>query len=188
MREIGIFIDRDGTLGGDGGGMHPKDFPLYDGTIEGLKLLTELGLNVYIITNQSRIARGYFTEEEFNFHTNQMICELKKEGIIIRDYYYCPHHHEDKTCLCRKPKAGMINTALKQYPEININKSYVVGDNGEADMCMADEVGAKKILVCTGWGRSSLTTHRHLWKSVKPDYIAENFYDAAQWIAKDISN
>lgn len=175
-----VFLDRDGTMGGDGGGKSPKNFPLFKGAIPAIRLLNKNGFRVLMVTNQSRIARGYFTESEFVEETDRMIQELETKGAYIKDYFFCPHM--ENQCNCRKPKTGMIEKACLKYPNIDLQKSYLIGDNGEADMALADKVGVNKILVKTGWGQSSLTTHRHLWCNITPNYVAKDILEATEWI------
>lgn len=178
-----VFIDRDGTMGGDGGGMSPKDFWLFEAAILAIQLLNKNNFKVLMVTNQSRIARGYFTEDEFIEGTDKMIRMLEKKEAYIEDYYFCPHI--DNQCKCKKPETGMIEKACLKYPDINLQKSYLIGDNGEADMALAEEVGVKKVLVETGWGIASLTTHRYLWSNIKADHVAKDILAAAEWIVND---
>lgn len=108
---------------------------------------------------------------------------LKSENAYIDGMYYCPHRPDDG-CDCHKPKAGLLRKAAIEH-NIDLTKCYVVGDNGSADMVAANTVGAKRVLVKTGWGESSLTKYRSLWEGIEPDYIAEDILDAAKWIAFD---
>ncbi|MBO1003998.1 HAD-IIIA family hydrolase [Pseudogracilibacillus auburnensis] len=170
-------------MGGTGGGIHPLEFSLYDFAPKSIKLLNDLGIKVFLFTNQSRVARGYFTEEELLSGFRQMEGSLSKEGAFLDDIYYCPHYSGDN-CDCKKPKVGLLLKAKEEH-DLDLKKCYVVGDTGSSDMVAASKVGAKKILVKTGWGKSSLTEHRESWKEVEPDYIAENLVDAVKWIYTD---
>ncbi|PRY83595.1 D-glycero-alpha-D-manno-heptose-1,7-bisphosphate 7-phosphatase [Alkalibacterium olivapovliticus] len=178
-----IFLDRDGTMGGNGGGVAPDKFQLFKQTIPAIRLLNQNGYVVMIVTNQSRISRGYFTEEEFIKETNKLLSVLKENKAEIKDYFYCPHYNEE--CKCHKPDIGMIQEAYSRYPSINFQQSYFIGDNGSSDMMCAQNAGIKKILVKTGWGVSSLTTHRHLWKDIEPDKVVKNISEAAEWIVQN---
>lgn len=178
-----VFLDRDGTMGGTGGGIDPKLFRLYDETMSAISLLKKQGFEIIMITNQSRISRGYFTEEAFNIETRKMLSNLKNGQCEIKDYFYCPHYNEE--CECQKPDIGMIKKACLRYPFIDLSHSYFIGDNGSTDMVCADNAKLNKILVRTGWGESSLTTHRYLWNDIEPDAVVSNIYEAAKWICNN---
>lgn len=180
-----VFIDRDGTMGGNGGGIHPAKFVLFDGVVNSIKKLNKNNFLVFVITNQSRIHRGYFSEKDFIFYTQKLQFMLKKQGANVNHFFYCPHS-ESYTCNCRKPKEGMVNQALRLYPNLSLSKSYIVGDNGEQDMKLGDSVGMKKVLVKTGKGNEYLTLKRHLWKDVHPDFIADDLSMAVDIIIRDL--
>jgi histidinol-phosphate phosphatase family protein len=179
-----VFLDRDGTIGGTGGGMHPLDFSMYEFAPGAIKSLNESGIKVFLFTNQTRVGRGYFTEEELEKGFELMKEELKSQSAFIDDIFYCPHHPEDG-CECQKPKIGLLLEAQEKY-NLNLTECYVVGDTGSSDMIAAHEAGAKKVLVKTGWGEGSLTAYRENWDKVEPNYIAEDLRDAVVWIVEDL--
>lgn len=170
-----VFIDRDGTLGGDGHFNHPDNFVLYSFSLEAINILKTAGLKLFIFTNQHRISRGDATLEDF-------INEFEKLGFDAA--YICPHEM-NSNCECQKPKPGMLLQAAKEY-DLDLSKCVVIGDVG-TDMIAANSVGAIKILVKTGWGKGSLSDYRHTWSNVDPDYIAEDLLDAANWIIEKIN-
>lgn len=98
-----------------------------------MKLLQDAGFLLIVITNQSGIARGYYTEEDFQKLNDWMLDKLKENGINITNVYYCPHLPDAAIekyridCNCRKPKTGMFMQAVNDY-HINLSKSYVLGD------------------------------------------------------------
>ena len=151
-----VFLDRDGTLNIDYGYVHKiDDFHFIEGSIEALKKLKEMGYLLVLVTNQSGIARGYFTEQEFLQLTEWMDWSLADRGVDLDGIYYCPHHPEAKLaefkqdCDCRKPKSGMLLQAIE---ELNIDpaRSIMIGDKIE-DLFAGQ--GAKirtNILVRTG--------------------------------------
>lgn len=151
-----VFLDRDGTLNIDYGYVHKiDDFHFIEGSIEALKKLKEMGYLLVLVTNQSGIARGYFTEQEFLQLTEWMDWSLADRGVDLNGIYYCPHHPEAKLaefkqdCDCRKPKSGMLLQAIE---ELNIDpaRSIMIGDKIE-DLFAGQ--GAKirtNILVRTG--------------------------------------
>ncbi|MDG2953393.1 D-glycero-beta-D-manno-heptose 1,7-bisphosphate 7-phosphatase [Bisgaard Taxon 10/6] len=150
-----IFLDRDGTLNIDHGYVHRiDDFHFIEGSIEALQKLKAMGFLLVLVTNQSGIARGYFSEEQFLQLTEWMDWSLADRGVDLDGIYYCPHHPQGQgeykqDCDCRKPKSGMLQQAIR---ELNIDpaQSFMVGDKVE-DLLAAQ--GAKvrsKILVKTG--------------------------------------
>jgi len=129
-----VFLDRDGVINVDNGYVSVvDDFEFIDGVIEALQALKAKGYLIVVITNQSGIARGYFTEEQFHTLTEWMDWSLADRGVDLDGIYYCPHHAEHGLgdykvdCDCRKPKAGMINEAIQELG-IDISQSILVGD------------------------------------------------------------
>lgn len=129
-----IFLDRDGVINVDNGYVSVvDDFEFIEGVIEALQSLKAKGYLIVVITNQSGIARGYFSEEQFHTLTEWMDWSLADRGVDLDGIYYCPHHAEHGLgkykidCDCRKPKAGMLNEAIKEL-DIDITQSILVGD------------------------------------------------------------
>lgn len=166
-----VFLDRDGTIGGTGHFIHPRDFELYPFAQEAIDRLRTAGVKVFAVTNQHRISKGQATVKEFGEHF---------QGFGFDDWYICPHG-DGNECDCRKPKPGMLIQAAEDY-ELDLTKCVVVGDSGNTDMIAAHEVGALKVLVLTGWGKGSLREFRHTWGHVEPDYIAKDLREAVEWI------
>ncbi len=130
-----LFLDRDGVINIDHGYVHKKeDFVFVDGLFETLRKIAKKGYIFIIVTNQSGIGRGYYSEEAFNKLSNFMISFFLKEGIEIAGLYYCPHKPED-SCNCRKPEAGMFLKAEKDF-KIDMQNSWMIGDK-ESDMLAA---------------------------------------------------
>jgi len=125
MKKI-AFIDRDGVVNIDYGYVNePKLFNYVPGCVNGLLLLSSMGYQIVIVTNQSGIARGYFSEKKFNSFMNWMLLKLKNDGVLIRDFFYCPHQPNTK-CLCRKPATGMVPPSLAK--EYSREHSIMIGD------------------------------------------------------------
>ena len=150
-----IFLDRDGTLNIDYGYVHEIDhFKFIDGAIDALRELKKLGYMLVLVTNQSGIARGYFSEEQFLQLTEWMDWSLAEQDVDLDGIYYCPHHPEGKgeykeDCDCRKPKPGMLLQAIKEL-KIDPTQSIMVGDKVED---LKAGIGAKvkmNVLVRTG--------------------------------------
>ena len=151
-----IFLDRDGTINVEKDYIYKsEDLVFEEGTIEALKTFKNLGYILIVISNQSGIARGYFTEEDLNIFNNNMNEILKKNGVEITEFYCCPHHPDGigeykKVCECRKPNNKMIEDAIKKY-NIDREKSYMVGDK-TSDIGAGLKSNLKTVLVKTGYG------------------------------------
>lgn len=121
------------------------------GVIEGLKILQDAGFKLIIITNQSGIAMGYYTESDFFQLNNWMLDNLKTNGVHISKVYYCPHLPDariDKyreVCECRKPKIGMYMKAISKF-DIDINNSYAIGDKIR-DCAICKDTACKGFLI-----------------------------------------
>jgi histidinol-phosphate phosphatase family protein len=136
-----VFLDRDGTIARDVPYCsRPEDFELLPGAADGIKLLNEHGFKVVVVTNQSGIARGYFTEGTLAEIHDKMITLLAEHGAHVDAIYYCPHHPDDN-CDCRKPKPKMVLQAAIDL-DIDLSQSYVIGDN-EMDVELARHAGCK---------------------------------------------
>ena len=129
-----VFLDRDGVLNVDNGYVSQvDDFEFIEGAIDACKKLKEKGFLLVVITNQSGIARGYFSEQQFNTLTEWMDWSLADRGVDLDGIYYCPHHAEKGIgeykveCDCRKPKPGMLLSAIEDL-NIDVNSSILVGD------------------------------------------------------------
>ena len=180
MKQKAVFLDRDGVINVDKGYVHKiEDFEFYPDVFDGLKKLQEAGFKLVIITNQSGIAVGYYTEDDFHKLTEYMLNEFSKQGIKIEKVYYCPHHPEGiipelkQVCTCRKPATGMIESAIEEF-NIDPLNSFLIGDK-ETDIQAGKKMGIKSILVKTGQGLKYVN-------NTTADYIAENFTDAVGFI------
>jgi len=189
MSNQAVFLDRDGTVNEEMGYInHPDRFIILPQVPEAIRLLKKNNFKVILVSNQAGVAKGYFPIELIE-EIHQILQErLRKEDATLDAIYYCPHHPQGsvslykKDCSCRKPKPGLIYKAQKDF-NLAVNKSYVVGDRFK-DIELAHNVGAKGILILTGYGKGELryiAPHHPL----KPHFIAQNLYQAAQWIIKD---
>ncbi|MBA5808499.1 D-glycero-beta-D-manno-heptose 1,7-bisphosphate 7-phosphatase [Morganella morganii] len=151
-----VFLDRDGTINADTGYLHEiDDFQFIENAIEAMQAIKQMGYALIIVTNQSGIARGMFTEDQFMHLTEWMDWSLADRGVDLDGIYYCPHHPEGtveefrQVCNCRKPAPGMLLDAQKHL-KIDMGNSYMVGDKLD-DMLAgrAAEVGTT-VLVRTG--------------------------------------
>ncbi|MFD1954408.1 HAD-IIIA family hydrolase [Paenibacillus thailandensis] len=167
-----VFVDRDGTLGGTGHFIHPRDFQLYPSSLEALRLMKESGMRILAFTNQHNISKGKATELDF-------LKEFESYGFDAA--YICPHEPEEG-CNCHKPRPGMLLKAASEF-NLDLTRCAVIGDVGSTDMLAAAAVGARRVLVETGWGKPSLEKYRDKWyEQAAPHYIAKDLPDAARWL------
>jgi len=139
-----LFLDRDGVVNVEKNYLYKKeDFEFIDGIFELCHYYQDLGYHLFIVTNQSGIDRGYYTEEDFHLLTRWMNEEFKKKGINIDHVYFCPHHPDiSGECSCRKPKPGMLLEAQKDFA-IDLQNSLMVGDK-ERDIEAALRAGVNE--------------------------------------------
>ena len=150
-----LLLDRDGTLNIDRGWVHrPEDFVWIEGAREAIKWANNLGILVLVITNQSGIGRGYYTEEEFRAFTAWIDSELAKVGGHIDATYHCPHHPTEgkgvyrQECRCRKPAPGLIARALADW-QVDPARAVMIGDR-EADIEAAAAAGIRGLRFAGG--------------------------------------
>lgn len=129
-----VFLDRDGTINVEKNYLYRiEDFEFLPGVIAGLKRFTEAGYLLIIVTNQSGIARGYYTEEQYKTLEKWMLQQLEVENIEIAGVYYCPHLEDAPIekyrgkCSCRKPQLGLFERAVAIH-NIDLEHSIAVGD------------------------------------------------------------
>ncbi len=175
MANPAIFLDRDGVINVDTGYVYlVDDFKFIDGVIDALLQLKQKGYLLVVVTNQSGIARGMFTEEQFMSLTEWMDWSLADRGVDLDGIYFCPHHPSEgsdqyrKSCTCRKPGPDMILDAVKHL-DIDLTRSYMVGDK-PSDMKAAINAGvAHKILLETG--KSITEEGRALADAIYPSLV-----------------
>ena len=164
-----VFLDRDGTINIEKNYLYKiEDFEYIPGVIDALRQLCSMGYALIIISNQSGIARGYYTENDYEHLDSWVKEDLRQKGIDITASYYCPHHPEAIIpkyrikCECRKPGTKLFWDAQKEY-DIDMNVSFAVGDRMR-DLAICKESGVKGILfsdnnsihndtvdVCSSW-------------------------------------
>lgn len=181
MGNKAVFIDRDGTINIDGPYLdNPDRFEMYLGVGEGVKKLKDDGFKILVMTNQSGIARGYFTEDILlNIH-ERMKMEFIKFDVKLDRIYYCPHHPDDD-CDCRKPKTGLFEKAIEEH-DIDVNQSYMIGDK-ILDVEAGQKIGVKTVLIPEAHARNEFLSTKNEWEC-HPDYVADDFVDAVEWILK----
>ena len=178
MNNIAAFLDRDGTIIEELNFISsPEQVFLIPKSAEAIRELNQRGIKVFVISNQSGIARGYFTENDLQKVNEHLLQLLKNENAFIDKIYYCPHI-DGNNCACRKPKPGMLHQAEKEFG-IDLKQSFVVGDRF-VDVDAGKNVGAKTILVKTGYGEESVK-----WGNANnqhADNTAQNLYEGIQWL------
>lgn len=144
-----IFLDRDGVINREVEYLHQiEKFEFIDGVFDACFYFQKIGFNIIIVSNQSGIARGYYTELDYQLLTKWMIGKFNEKAIKILDVIHCPHG-PDEGCTCRKPKPGMIFKSKKKY-NIDMSLSWMIGDK-ESDIIAAQAGGLdKSILVRSG--------------------------------------
>jgi D-glycero-D-manno-heptose 1,7-bisphosphate phosphatase len=139
-----LFLDRDGIINTDHGYVYKiEDFEFTEGIFELLNLFIQEGYKLFIVTNQSGIGRGYYTQEDFFNLTAWMVSEFEKRDIVITSVHHCPHAPE-VDCNCRKPKTGMIDEILSQN-EIDLENSWMIGDK-QSDIDLAKNSKIKQTI------------------------------------------
>lgn len=142
-----VFLDRDGVVNIERGDYTYKleDFILNDGLIEFCIKAKEKGFLLFIISNQGGIAKGIYSLSDVEILNDYIENELKKKGIEITDFYFCPHHNDFGACLCRKPNSILLEKVMAKY-HIDVQHSFMIGDR-ERDIEAAKKIGLKGILI-----------------------------------------
>ena len=137
-----IFLDRDGVLLNDAGQYYiykTDDIIINNGVIDALKRFTDMGFLLIVVSNQGGIAKQIYTKEDVEKIHSKLKKQFEIEGIVINEYYYCPHHSDVEKCLCRKPESLLIEKALARF-NIDPNISFMIGDN-KRDIEAGKQVG-----------------------------------------------
>lgn len=182
--DVAVFLDRDGTLIEEVGYLdRPERVVLYPFATDAIRALNRAGVRVIMVTNQSGVARGFFSEGVVRL-VHRRIAHLLAAGQAHFDaYYYCPHHPDGRvteyarSCECRKPGRGMVDRAVEEFG-IDPRRSFAVGDRW-LDVGLARTIGGQGILVRTGYGSDE--EHRPP-QGVTADAVVNNLAEAASWI------
>lgn len=175
MLSPAVFLDRDNTINRDVPYCsRPEDMELLPRVCEAIILLNEHGFKVVVVTNQSGVARGYFSEKAL-IEIHRRMCEkLTRGGARIDAIYFCPHH-PDAGCQCRKPSTALVLRAAEDM-HLDIGRSFVVGDSA-ADIEMGKRLGCRTVRIRTVGVEGSERNIAH-----QPDFTSSDLYQAASWI------
>jgi len=181
-----VCLDRDGTLIKEKGYItSPKQVKIFSTAPEALRKLANARFKLIVFTNQGAIAKGLISEKELA-DINKLVANIyESKGVKFEEIYYCPHHPEGtiakytRVCSCRKPATGMLSKARKDF-NIDFKKSFVIGDTMK-DMESGYKMGAKTILVLTGYGRKISKTLTNKQRKMI-SHFARNISGAAKWI------
>ena len=189
MNRGGIFLDRDGTINTEVDYLStPDQLELIPRSADAIREANGLGFKVFIITNQSGIARGILTEQQLSLVHDELNRRLTELDAHIDAFYFCPHHPDygaaeyKKDCDCRKPNTGMIRQAAKEF-NIDLQQSFVIGDRIN-DIQTGNNAGIPSILVLTGYGKKERTMFPESAADI--DYVADDLYDAIQYVKRTI--
>jgi D-glycero-D-manno-heptose 1,7-bisphosphate phosphatase len=180
-----VFIDRDGTLTEEVGYVnHPSRLRLLARSAEAVRRLNGAGIAAVVVTNQAGIARGYFSAEVLGAVNAALVSQLKDAGAHLDGVYVCAHHPTEgeppyrMVCECRKPKPGLLLQAAADLG-LDLARSTLVSDKG-SDLVAARAVGARSVLVLTGYGLGEWE-YRRGSLPVQPDHVADDLLGAAEW-------
>ena len=174
-RRPAVFLDRDGTLLTERGYLSdPARVRFYPRAFDALRRLKRAGFRLVVITNQSGVARGFFTLETLAKINQRFTSDLVRRGVRIDGIYFCPHGPEG-TCSCRKPKPTLARRATRRLG-IDLRRSFVVGDQW-TDMKLARNLRVPGVLVLTGAGRLSRRKAGPLAAK-----ITNNIATAVRWV------
>jgi D-glycero-D-manno-heptose 1,7-bisphosphate phosphatase len=175
-----LFLDRDGVINVDAGYVHkPEQVVFTDGIFDLCRAAKALGYLLIVITNQSGIGRGYYSEEDFHHLMRWMQERFAQEHCALDSYYFCPHHpehglgHYRQECACRKPKPGMLHQARDQF-NIDLSQSYIIGDHGR-DVLAGKAAGCSTIFMDYDY-RKEITPVFY------PHYTCHSLAEAIAWL------
>jgi D-glycero-D-manno-heptose 1,7-bisphosphate phosphatase len=175
-----VFIDRDGVINVDLWKYVEtwKEFRFEKGVLDALKVLTDKGFDIFIISNQAGVGDGIFSEAAMWQVHEKMIAAMAKREIKIKGARYCPHAKKAK-CECRKPKTQLLEKAVMNLV-FDKSRTYFVGDK-LSDIEAGINFGVKTILVRTGYGKK---TEKKLTEKLRPDHIVSDLKEAVPIIVK----
>lgn len=173
MKKKTIFLDRDGVINKEVNYLFKiDDFIFQKGIFNACNHFIELNYELIIITNQSGISRGLYSEKDYEKLTDWMIKQFKERNINILDVFHCPHS-PSSMCNCRKPKPGLFNQATNKH-NIDLKKSWMIGDK-ETDVGAANNAGINNTILVRGF-------HKIDESNSKATYILDSIDQSVKYI------
>jgi len=179
MKNKAVFLDRDGVINKDHAYVYKiEDVEFIDGIFDVCCQFKQRGYKIIIVTNQSGIGRGYYSEQDFEALTEWMKAQFAANGCVIDAVYFCPHHPTEAIepylfdCDCRKPKPGMFSKAIRDF-ELLPSACAMIGDKA-SDMFAAEAAGVgRKILFKSDQNLSSAESGSadEIWQSLDANLI-----------------
>lgn len=173
-----VFLDRDGTLNREVAYLHrTEDLVWIPGAVEAVRRLNRAGLLVFVVTNQSGVARGYFGEKEVRHLHRHMQAELEASGARVDGFYFSPYHPEGsvpayrRASACRKPGTGMLERAVREW-SLDPDRCFMVGDKN-SDVEAGRALGMTTLLVETGYGAREK-------RATRADYVEKDISAAVE--------
>jgi D-glycero-D-manno-heptose 1,7-bisphosphate phosphatase len=184
-RRSAAFLDKDGTVLRDVPyNVDPAHMELAPSAAVALRSLQRRGFALIVVSNQSGVARGYFSEQQVVAAAQHLAAMLCREGVALTGFYYCPHLEDGvieqfaRTCDCRKPRPGLLLRAARDH-RIDLSLSWMIGDTLD-DVEAGNRAGCRTILLNVG---SETRWLQGEWRS--PDYVASGMNEAASLILGD---
>ena len=174
-----VFLDRDGTTCADKHFLSdPDGVELLKGAVEGLRRMRDMGFGLVVVSNQSGVARGYFSAADVDRVNARLVELLAAEGVSLDGLFYCAHGPDDD-CPCRKPRTGMVEQFASRNP-FDPRECFVIGDRA-TDIELGRNLGAGTILVRTGYGAEAAAA------GLSADHIADDLTEAATYLKERLS-
>jgi D-glycero-D-manno-heptose 1,7-bisphosphate phosphatase len=189
QHKAAVFLDRDGTINVEAGYIRELDkLQLMPGAAGAIRKLNDQGVLVFVATNQSGPARGYYPESHVLDLNRRLTDLLAAEGAHVDGVFYCPHLPDGTVpeftlaCDCRKPEPGMLLEAARAH-DLDLGACYMVGDKS-TDVEVGERVGCRTVLLRSGYGEAILKGE-YMWPC-KPDHVADTLVDAVDWVLEDM--
>jgi len=179
---LAVFLDRDGTLNTELEYLHdPAQLRLLPGAADAIRLLNQRETPAIVVSNQSGVGRGYFTEDAVTAVHERLAQHLEAASAHLDGIYYCPHDPR-LGCDCRKPKPGMLVRAAAEHG-IDLGRSFIIGDKA-TDLEAGHRAGCRTVGVLTGYGHHLLRQTGP--SSVRAEYVGRDVLDAVTWILRQV--
>jgi D-glycero-D-manno-heptose 1,7-bisphosphate phosphatase len=170
-----VVLDRDGTMIVERHYLSdPAKVQLLPGAASGLRQLSEMGLGLAVVTNQSALGRGFLDRARLDLIHRRLDELLEAEGVHLNGIYFCPHTPQED-CRCRKPRPGLLDLAAKEL-DFDPKACFVIGDK-PCDIELGQWFGATTFLTRTGYGAQVAKEDK-----ATPDYTVDGLQEAAQAI------